>query len=380
MHLPLLSALFLLCTIAAAQTRTGPPPADRLANRTFPSIFQAWNRAEVPNEDRLLTMSRHDLIFHVAEGFGLRWNNRHVGLADGFTPESIQVGRTTRAKLLELNPNMILLLEIRYRDAHKSHLPDDHPWWMRKPDGSLVLGWAEGGYVRLDLSNPAFREQVARQAKAAVDSGVVDGVMLDWWSDDEDRPALLKAVRDAIGPKALILVNSNDRQVPASAPYINGLFMECYRSKTAGDWDRIATTLRWAEANLQSPRINCLETWYHESRQDLNLMRATTTLALTQSDGFCLFSDPNELPTPDHLHDWYDFWNRSLGKPRSPGRKMADGSWHRDFEKGTAAYNPMGNQPATINFPNPMRSAATGITSTRHTLPPCDGDIYLPAK
>jgi hypothetical protein len=36
-------------------------------------------------------------------------------------------------------------------------------------------------------------------------------------------------------------------------------------------------------------RINCLESWFHQSRDDLNLMRATTTLALTRSDGYALF-------------------------------------------------------------------------------------------
>ena len=40
------------------------------------------------------------------------------------------------------------------------------------------------------------------QARVAVASGVVDGVMLDWWSDEGDRPLLAKAVRDGIGPTA----------------------------------------------------------------------------------------------------------------------------------------------------------------------------------
>jgi hypothetical protein len=46
-----------------------------------------------------------------------------------------------------------------------------------------------------------------------------------------------------------------------------------------------------AEGHLREPRVNCLETWYHKSRDDLNLMRATTTLALTRSEGYCLFSE-----------------------------------------------------------------------------------------
>jgi len=96
---------------------------------------------------------------------------------------------------------------------------------------------------------------------------------------------------------------------------------------------------RWAEVNLREPRVNCLETWYHRSRDDLHLVRATTTLALTHSDGYCLFSDPNPLPTPDHLHNWYSFWNKSLGKPVAKGTADPDGTVRREFENGTAVYN-----------------------------------------
>jgi hypothetical protein len=107
---------------------------------------------------------------------------------------------------------------------------------LRDEKGQIVPGWEEGGYLCLDFHNPEFRSQVARQAKAAVDSGAVDGVMLDWWSDDASRLALIQEVRAAVGDKAIILANANDRQTPQTAPYINGYFMECYRSKTAKDW------------------------------------------------------------------------------------------------------------------------------------------------
>ena len=73
-------------------------------------------------------------------------------------------------------------------------------------------------------------------------------------------------------------------------------------------------------------------------------MRATTTLALTHSDGYCLFSDPNPLSSPDHLHNWYAFWNRSLGKPVAKGTANSDGTMRREFENGTVVYNPMGNK------------------------------------
>lgn len=368
----------LMCAPGQGQEQRAEMSIDtRLADSAFPSVFQAWNPADNLKEDPRLTESRHDLIFHGARFFGLEWNNSCEGLATGFTPASVQVARRRRQALLERNPHLVLLVEIRYRDAHHSFLPEGHRWWRRDASGKLVMGWEEGGYIQLDYDNPEYRDQVARQAQAAVKSGVVDGVMLDWWQDDETRLALIQAVRRAVGDKALILANANDRTTPRTAPFINGYFMECYRSKTAADWTRIADTLVWAETHLRPPRINCLESWFHQSRADEHLMRATTTLALTLSDGYCLFSDPNPLPTPDHLHDWYPFWEKTLGKPVAGGAKQKDGSVTREFSGGTAVYNPLGNTAVNVAFDAPRTSAATGRTGKAHTVAAGDGDLFL---
>ncbi len=379
--------LLSLCSLAAVACAMGDQPAPvsaahtveaRIAARTFPSVFQAWNRADnLPNEDPAVTLARHDLVFHGASFFGLQWDNPAIGLATGFTTESLSRGLARRAALLARNPRQLFLMEIRYRDAARGYLPANHAWWKRDRDGQFVAGWEEGGYLLLDFANPAFREQVVRQCEAAVTSGVVDGVMLDWWDDDDDRLALVTAIRTRIGAHALILVNTNDRITPRTAPFVNGYFMECYRSESAEDWRRIADTLTWAEQHLRAPRINCLETWYHHYRNDLNLMRAVTTLSLTLSDGYCLFSDPNPLPTPDHLHNWYAFWDAKLGKPLAPGRLRPNGSILREFEHGAAVYNPMGNPSVILSFDTPRTSVATGIIAGTHTLNGGDGDCYL---
>ena len=351
--------------------------ARRIADREFPSVFQAWSRADNLYEGPLATAARHDLIFHDAGFFGLQWNNRHAGLADGFTAASIQQGLSRRRELLSRNPNLLLIMEIRYRDAHPSHLPEGHRWWRRDRTGAIVPGWDEGSHLQLDFSSAEYRDHAAVQARAAVESGVVDGIMLDWWEDDADRLSLVKAIRERVGDETLILVNANDRTTPRTAPFVNGYFMECYRSRTAEDWERIAATLAWAERNLRVPRINCLETWYHTSRTDEHLMRATTSLSLVLSDGYCLFSDPNPLPTPDHLHNWYPFWERRLGKALAPGVTRPDGAMSREFSNGTAVYNPMGNRAMTITFEESRSSRATGRRSVTHALEACDGDLFL---
>ena len=354
------------------------PPHARIARRSFPSVFQAWNPADVPNEDKWTTVARHDIVFHAPDFFALRWADRYPGLATEFTRHSINAGREVRKILHARNPDIVLLAELRYRDAHRSHIPDGHTWWM-KQNGKPVVGWEEGGYFLLDFANLAYQEHIARQAKTVMATGLVDGIMLDWWDDDDDRISLLKNIRKAIGNDALILVNANDRKVPRSAKYINGLFMECYKTASPDDWKRITDTLIWAEANVQRPRINCLETWFEKSRSDYALMRATTTLVLTMSDGYCLFSDPNPLPTPDHSHNWYPFWDCKLGKPTEKGRNLPDGSFQRRFTNGLAVYNPLGNKPVTIQLAKPHTTVSTGTAGKRFTLQSGDGDIYLSA-
>ena len=374
--IPLTIPFLLTAALPAAEPPAMNSISERITSRTYPSVFQAWNPAEhLKNEDRWTTLARHDLVFHAPDFLGLKWAGEFQGMSTTFTKVSQESAMRTRKIVHGKNPNLVLLAELRYRDAHRSYLPENHAWWKRK-DGQRVIGREEGGYFLLDFSNPAYRMQVAQQAKAVMDSGVFDGLMLDWWEDDQDRLALVTAIRKEIGDQSLILVNANDRKTPKTAALVNGYFMECYKSKTVEDWKQIAETLEWAEGNLKEPRINCLETWFHKSRNDLQLMRSTTTLSLTLSDGYCLFSDPNPLPTPDHLHDWYEFWDKSLGRPKAKGVRKEDGSIQREFDEGLVVYNPPGNKPVTISFTTPRTAASSKTTALKFTVSPGDGDLF----
>ncbi len=160
--------------------------------------------------------------------------------------------------------------------------------------------------------------------------------------------------------------------------------MEVTSTSQAQDWQRVADTLAWAEEHLLQPRVNCLETWFQHSREDLSLMRATTTLSLTHSNGYCLFSDPNPLPVPDHLHNWYPFWDKEieagrlkLGKPVASRVVWEDGVVTRLFQYGMVAYNPKGNGPVTLMLAKPTISTATGKAANKHVLDDEDGDIYV---
>ncbi len=381
---------------SAIQPVEGVPVTERVAARTFPSVYQPWAPADnLAHESPVDSEARHDLLWNVPEFFGLQWNNPHRLLADGFVDGTVAAGRRKRTELLERNPSMVLLAEVRYRDSPGTDLPDSSPWWQLDATGQRVMGWAEGNYYLLDWHSSAFREQVARQAQAVVRSGVVDGIFLDWWpaqEEDADRLSLLQAIRQAIGSEAMIVVNSNWTMPVKSAPYINGLYMETTIPSTANEaeeWRRATETLLWAESNLRTPTINAFETWTCSAeppfavpctggaRNTLNRMRATTTLVLTHSDGYALFADPNGLPTPDHLHDWYPFWDKSLGRPAGGRTKRADGAVEREFEQGTVVYNPIDNGPIEVTFDAPRRSVASGNVASSFLVASFDGDLFL---
>lgn len=114
--------------------------------------------------------------------------------------------------------------------------------------------------------------------------------------------------------------------------------------------------------------------------EDLRRMRATTTLGLTMSDGYVLYGDPNPLPTPDHYHDWYSFYDVNLGKPLAKGQRQTDGSWKREFEGGTVVYNPYGNADVTVSFDKEMKRVSDNSVARSFTVPQRDGDIFVPVK
>ena len=399
--------LFMSCT-PTEKTEAPKTLKDKVEGRTFPSIFQAWYGIDMPDkypvdteEQRLALAAKHDLLWEeplsqlgekVDLVLGLIWDGEYDGLASSFEPTSLEHAKTNKAKLLEMNPNMVHLFEIRWRDAPSTFLPEDSDWWMRDSTGAIVEGWL-GGWVpfyMLNYENPEFQDNVARQAKIACESGIYDGVMLDW-SGQYD---IIKKVREAIGPDYLIIVNIHDdiHHGQEYQKYINGSFMELnpldtlsmpveelvergVADRNGRQWDNIRDALVWFEDSLQSPQINCLEVW--GNRDDLQRMRATTTLGLVYSNGYQLYADPNPLKTPDHYHDWYDMWDYDLGKPVAERVEKENGSVWRDFENGTVVYNHYGNGEVTLTFEAEVKRISDGTTGKEFTMADRDGDFFV---
>ena len=292
------------------------------AQRNYPSIFQAWNGTENQEDiDELHQLAQHDLAFaHPYTLLRIAWNiseaQPYSGLATGLSPSQLNTARQRKQELLALNPNLLLLVEIRYRDARYvsrqketsvknwwevGYFPPDSPYWLKDSEGKPVIGWGEDtngdekidendtvlGYL-IDFTNPDMQNLMVKQAVALDKSGLFDGIMLDWWNEDyatssiavddwsatiltqeaesEARLSILHKIRAAVSEDFLILVNANMRQIPKSASDVNGIFMECYKSEYNIGYNleqilRMEETLLWAEQHLREPRINCLEGW-----------------------------------------------------------------------------------------------------------------------
>src|SRR5207248_1117152 len=132
--------------------------ADRVGARKFPSAFQSWNAADnLPNESPLETAARHDLLWNVPEYFGMKWDSQYRLLGTSFQHDTVAAGLEVRASLLERNPNMVLLGEVRWHDGTANELPDSSAWWQRDATGQRMIGWAEGNQLLLDWHNADFR-------------------------------------------------------------------------------------------------------------------------------------------------------------------------------------------------------------------------------
>lgn len=372
----------------------------RILGHGFPAIFQAWTPADghnhapgpstplIAEESAIQTMARHDLVFLSLAQCGLVPNNReHEGQSDGFTPASVAKARALRAELLGANPHAVLLAEIRYHDAPGGYLPEDSPWWKRDGDGNRVAkthGTSLRGYFMLNIADPGWQDQVATLCSAAVETGAVDGCMLDWWSrDDTTQAALARRIREKMGDRGLLLVNVNGTVPTISAPSINGIFMEGFGAPFFSDWQTAARNLQWASSHLRAPAFTAFEMWYSSGvatgpasgRNDLARMRFATTLALCNSNGYVLYSEP--YPAPGHPHDWYDFWKPTLGRPiQSAGHAAPNGAYVRTFEHGMVWCNPPDHGPIGVEFPTAVVRRSTGESGTRFVIAAGDGDIF----
>ena len=418
---------------------------EKIEGRNRPSIFSPWSNwfVNTPDMSYAEMTAAHDVLFSPSFGLRFQRDGTKVELAGDFVQ-----ARKQRDELLELNPNIICLQQIDMRGTAPNSwrlvglYGDDFPFIIE--NGELVLGSPPEQYtdILIDFTHPIAQQVIINQVIAVANTGLWDGVFFDFWNEkgvvlrgyrtyeaeQHARIEILKGIRAGVRDDFLILVNGLSI-TENTASYINGTFMETFRGQRKNynheGLEEMGNELLWAEENLREPRINCFEaegigSELPTSPNNLRDMRLLTTLSLTHSDGYELYtmgvqwgeSHPHDSTYLDyqgaafyrnprywirhreqhdtlyhihqHEHYWHNFWGADLGQPvgekaqlyETPKGISIDGLFIREFTNGWAVHNRSGTEQ-TIILPSQATGVDSGLRKRRHTLPDLDGEIYL---
>ena len=409
----------IVCDIAREPIRL------RIENRAYPSIFQATcghiiNRPELSSAESIA----YDLFF-CAGRFGEEWFQAPDGLV-------LRLGETSRdiKGIRNRRPNILLLSDIGFHGAGVDEYPKDSPYYFRDKSGNRIIETRWGHVALQDFRHPDVQKRFIQQAHAIAKCGLFDGISIDKWASTghgdmprEEHVAakdrMIQGIRDAVDDDFLILVTTGNDIIPTrhQAEYINGFFMETTEDYEGGythaGLAHIENTLSWAEENLREPQINCLagrgdRNELLDSPRNLQWMRLWTTMSLTHSDGYVVFTmggSPGHPPHPfefwpghadlhaqgirhghQNTHYHYDFWDADLGRPVGGDETKAqlyenrEGLFIREFTNGWAVYNRSG-AAQEIELPQEVSGWSSGVEhQRRHTLADLDGEIYLKAE
>ncbi|MXY99655.1 sigma-70 family RNA polymerase sigma factor [Candidatus Poribacteria bacterium] len=408
--------------------------APRIKDRDYPSIFAAWSGNHIlnlPNVSDDEAVIHHDL-FWGGPGFHLQWHR---------TPEGFRLfGRIDdahwkREYLLSQNPNFLRLVSLDYTDANPENYPEDWPYWIRDENGNRVRASAGDSDFLIDFTHPIAQDILVQKAVAVAKCGLYDGIFLGGWEEgqgtlDSDngvyyrsveaegsaRISMVRRIREDVGDDFLIIVKTNQRPAPLSAPYVNGMFMEAILDEqdigyTHAGLREIESTLLWSEQNFREPQITALEgrdisLEPADSPRNQQRMRVITTLSLTHSDGYVCYNigikgfiheheyeiwsghEREHIAGKSHHHNhqhyWYPFWDAPLGRPVGKKAQLyhnskghgVEGLFIREFTNGWAVYNRSG-KAQDIRLPEQASGVASGIIGVNHTLSDLDGEIYL---
>ncbi len=394
-----------------------PSVTARINNRSYPSVVQAWD--DVVGLDHLTWHQRNELHdLHFSQTLGLEWDTTvdkpTLGVATTFSG-NIQEAISLKTRKNQSNPDMIILVSFNIQEyATTDAFPPDSNIWLRAANGDIVQ--SETGYM-IDFLKPEAQRLWAQQMLAVEQCGVFDGIFIDGFAhnatafvgrplyaaSDEDiiraTTNILRMVREQARDDFLILVNANDGIPDRYAEYVNGNFMETFKTSSDGysleHIMHLEGVLSWCEDNLREPQINCLELQGlsvepPDGPNNRRFMRMFTTLTLTHSNGYVLYTDgmrdfiTHEKPFlfPHHGHIWHSFWDIDLGQPVGPKAQLyenTDGLFIREFTNGWAVYNRSG-KAQVIEFAENVSSVTSGLSVAKHAVSDLDGDMFLRAK
>ncbi len=397
-----------------------PPVGERIENRGFPSIGASGAEHAIYGVDHLTPDQRaalHDLEAGVWFP-SIHWDQTPAEPYEGLSTSlaaNLSRARETHRRQLDLNPNRIFLLGVDWRSYFTDEaLPPGSDFWLKNENGEIVR--SPTGSPQLNFFKSEVQDLIAKRIVAVERCGLYDGVMLDQFADhgafgrqhhefgteEETIQSVLnifRAVRSQVRKDFLILINANRTKATRYTEYVNGSFMEAGQAFTHSEFQKIESALSWNEQHLRSPQMNCLQgegtpEEPPDSPNNRRWMRVWTTLSLTHSDGYVLYTDGwssikvcEECPYPwgQLRHIWYPFWDADLGRPVGPKAQLyqnIDGLFIREFTNGWAVYNRSGDAQ-TITLPasaTPVSDRGNNAASLTHLLPDLDGEMYLKAK
>ena len=388
-----LAGVFLALTSAACDQPKAPAdsrdPTERRTEAMFtktlyPRICMFWS--PVRGDRSLQGHLRHDLIVTSVDWLGLEWDREPEGLADGFTPESVEAAKGKLAEIRAQNPAVVLVCELNFYEYHDRALPADHPWWLRV-DGEKEQFWP--GTHRMDWYNPEYREHIVKQTVALKEAGV-PGVYYDNLRDEaEPWIAMLEEVRSRCGDDFLILANYGYAidEYDFAAPYLNGIMYESGFSHGRTEWDDTIVAMQHTASLLRSPTISCIERFEdieegdegplpkrrRPAERDAAARRWSMGYSLIIGDYYYLFSD-----NTFHGHDWYPEYDVKIGLPLAAGERVSSHVWQRKYEKALVVVNlPGAKGPYEVRLERPARDSFTGERGASLLVPPGDGRILV---
>ena len=395
-----------------------PPVKERIETRSFPSVFQIWggigwtpvvNRLDLSDEEHI---TLHDLYFSPsfqAIGWDATLTEPTYGVATQLAG-NLEYAREVRQRWLDQNPNMVFLRSILIHERFtEKAFPSDSDFWLRDANGNIVRK-KNTGEPLTNFLKPEVQQLIINRIIAIERCGLYDGLMLDGFTrngtgfsgrvlyphtDEEIIQAMLnifRAVRAEVREDFLIIANGGDTKLDRYTEFINGTFMETgidYPGGYSPDYlVQLGDTLSWSEENLRSPQINCLEgagmnLEPPDGPNNLRWMRLFTTLSMTHSDGYVIYTAG--ISGAYHHHLWHDFWDTDLGHPighKAQPYQDIEGLFIREFTNGWAVYNRSGTAQ-TITLPasaSPASDRGNNAAAQTHILPDLDGEIYLTTK
>jgi len=375
------------CSICLALLTTNGQ-TDKAQNMSFtkvpyPRIAMMW--ASIRGDNSLESIAKHDLAMLGLGRLGLKYNKEPVGLADGFTPESVELAKSNIEKLRQLNPDILIFTDLLFYEWVDNWLPEDHPWWLRK-DGKRQQFWP--GTHRMDWYNPEYRRHVVNWTIAVKQTGV-DGIFYDnIRNEPEPWVTFLTEVRKTVGDDFLIFANAgyNVGGYDFAAPFLNGIMYESGWSHNRTKWDDTIRKMRHTETLLREPKISLIERfeeirdragWPGDAKRgqkpepDPATRRWSLCYALIIGNYYYLFSD-----NTSHRHDWYPEYDIKIGLPIEEGERLSSHVWQRRYEKALVLVNlPGAKEPHKIQLQETVTDTLTGETGKTFIISPGDGRI-----